>query len=262
MPLLAATAAAAGGRRRLIHLWATAPSAVNWQEPLGQDDIPPWSSWSRDTKIKVLFGASLVFLIVCFCVLRLFCRHKEDNEQDTSRVVLGLWNNDDDGEAVSAPPLPLEEQQPLPTSGNGSAPQSNNGEDDRPPQRRQRRRRQQPPAVAEVPAADVELAMGEVQLTQASVERMVSTPAPEPPEPAPTLKCTFSKAEGWVEETCSVCLSELVDGEKVRVLTACMHYFHATCVEAWLHRKANCPLCRTPAMAVAVRGRRRRQTQN
>ena len=116
--------------------------------------------------------------------------------------------------------------------------------------------------MPEVPAADVELALGEVQLTQAGVEWMVATPVPEPVEPTPTLKCTFSKAEGWAEEICSVCLSELVDGEKVRVLTACMHYFHATCVEAWLHRKANCPLCRTPAMAVAVRGRRRRQTQN
>ena len=42
------------------------------------------------------------------------------------------------------------------------------------------------------------------------------------------------------------------EGKAVRVLTACMHYFHATCVEAWLHRKANCPLCRTPAMVVAV----------
>jgi len=116
--------------------------------------------------------------------------------------------------------------------------------------------------VVEVPADDVELALGEVQLTQAGVELMVATPAPEPAEQAPTLKCTFSKPEGWAEETCSVCLSELVDGEKVRVLTACMHYFHATCVGAWLHWKANCPLCRTPAMAVAVRGRRRRQTQN
>jgi len=117
MPLMAAAVAAAGGCRRLIHLWATAPSAVNWQEPLGQDGIPPWSSWSRDTKIKVLFGASLVFLIVCFCVLRLFCRHKEDNQQDTSRFVLGPWSNDDDGKAVSAPPPPLEEQEPLPASG-------------------------------------------------------------------------------------------------------------------------------------------------
>ena len=51
-------------------------------------------------------------------------------------------------------------------------------------------------AVPEVPAADVELALGEVQLTQAGVEWMVATPGPESAEPAPTLKCTFSKAEG------------------------------------------------------------------
>jgi len=76
MSLLAAVVAAVGGRRRLVDLWATATSAVNWQEPLGQEGIPPWSSWLHDNKSKVLFGTSFVFLVVCFCVLRLFCHHK------------------------------------------------------------------------------------------------------------------------------------------------------------------------------------------
>ena len=62
-----------------------------------------------------------------------------------------------------------------------------------------------------------------------------------------------------LEGTCSVCLSELVDGEKVRVLTACMHCFHARCVEKWLRENATCPLCRAPAIATAARGRRRRR---
>ncbi|CAD6252524.1 unnamed protein product [Miscanthus lutarioriparius] len=276
MPLLAA--AAAGGRRRLVDLCATAPTAFNWQEPLGQNGIPPWSSLPSETKNQVLFGASfLVFLLVCLGVCCLFCREDKDDEQDTTRFVLGPWGNNDDGEVVSAPPPPLQEQQPLPASGDGSAPQSNSGQDDRPPRRRRRRRRQQPPAVAEVPAADVELALGEVQLTQAGVEWMLANmellapaadvdmaPAADveiapAPEPAPTLKCKFSTAEGWTEGTCSVCLSELVDGEKVRVLTACMHYFHATCIETWLRGNATCPLCRAPAMAVPARGRRRRR---
>ncbi|CAD6255479.1 unnamed protein product [Miscanthus lutarioriparius] len=235
MPLLAA--AAAGGRRRLVDLCATAPTAFNWQEPLGQNGIPPWSSLPSETKNQVLFGASfLAFLLVCLGVCCLFCRKDKDDEQDTSWFVLGLWSNSDDGEAVSAPPPPLQEQQPLPASAAASR-------------------------GREVPAADVEVALGEVQLTQAGVEWMLENmellapaadvdmaPAADveiapAPEPAPTLKCTFSTAEGG-PGTCSVCLSELVDGEKVRVLTACMHYFHATCIETSLRGNATCPLCR------------------
>jgi hypothetical protein len=131
--------------------------------------------------------------------------------------------------------------------------------------------------VAEVPAADVEMAVGDVEWTQADMEWVLANlewlaPAVNmdmaPPadvemvptrEPGPTLKCTFSRAEGWEEGTCTVCLSEMVDGEKVRVLTACMHSFHATCIETWLRRNANCPVCRHPVMV--NRGRRRRQTQ-
>jgi len=72
MPLLAA--AAVGGCQRLVDLWASAPLAGNWQEPLGQDSrIPPWSSWSRETKNQVLFGAYLTVMVtVCYGVHRLF----------------------------------------------------------------------------------------------------------------------------------------------------------------------------------------------
>ncbi|CAD6342505.1 unnamed protein product [Miscanthus lutarioriparius] len=129
MPLLAA--AAAGGCQRLVDLWATAPLAGNWQEPLGQDSgIPPWSSWLRETKNQVSSDASLaVMVIVCWGVHRRFCRDKEDNEQDTSIFVLGPWSNNDDAERVSALPRPpLQEQQPR-ESGDGCGPQSNSGEE-------------------------------------------------------------------------------------------------------------------------------------
>jgi hypothetical protein len=66
-----------------------------------------------------------------------FCRDKEDDEQDTSRFVLGPWINNDDAEGGSAlPPPPLQEQKP-PESGDGRGPRSNSGEEgDRPPWRR------------------------------------------------------------------------------------------------------------------------------
>ncbi|XP_062182199.1 probable E3 ubiquitin-protein ligase ATL45 [Phragmites australis] len=65
------------------------------------------------------------------------------------------------------------------------------------------------------------------------------------------LVCTYRRADGWREATCGVCLSELADGEAVRVLPACMHYFHAACVDEWLRARATCPLCRAPLTAAA-----------
>ncbi|XP_010238977.1 E3 ubiquitin-protein ligase Os03g0188200 [Brachypodium distachyon] len=64
----------------------------------------------------------------------------------------------------------------------------------------------------------------------------------------------YRRSDGWREATCPVCLSEFVDGEAVRVLPACMHYFHAACVGEWLRKgHATCPLCRAaPPSAVAA----------
>lgn len=43
---------------------------------------------------------------------------------------------------------------------------------------------------------------------------------------------------------CSICISALVAGEKVKVLPPCGHCFHPDCVDAWLRSQASCPLCR------------------
>jgi hypothetical protein len=67
----------------------------------------------------------------------------------------------------------------------------------------------------------------------------------------PPLVCTYMRADGWREGSCGVCLSELADGDAVRVLPACMHYFHADCVGEWLLAHATCPLCRAPLAATA-----------
>ncbi|OEL34502.1 hypothetical protein BAE44_0004473 [Dichanthelium oligosanthes] len=52
----------------------------------------------------------------------------------------------------------------------------------------------------------------------------------------------------WAESECAICLSELAGGgERVRVLPACGHGFHAACVEGWLAARASCPTCRAPS---------------
>jgi hypothetical protein len=57
--------------------------------------------------------------------------------------------------------------------------------------------------------------------------------------------CRYKKDEEWGEPTCPVCLADFADGEAVRVLPECLHYFHAECIDTWLGAgKTSCPMCR------------------
>nr|XP_034570119.1 E3 ubiquitin-protein ligase EL5-like [Setaria viridis]TKW02721.1 hypothetical protein SEVIR_8G258700v2 [Setaria viridis] len=107
--------------------------------------------------------------------------------------------------------------------------------------RRARRQRQQQQAAAAVPEPEV----------------VVDTDKSGQHAAEPALECTYRAAEGWEERTCSVCLAELQDGEAVRMLMPCAHYFHAACADRWMRTSATCPICRAPT---AGAGRRRRRT--
>ncbi|XP_062185440.1 E3 ubiquitin-protein ligase ATL4-like [Phragmites australis] len=43
---------------------------------------------------------------------------------------------------------------------------------------------------------------------------------------------------------CAVCLSLFTPEAELRLLPACRHAFHASCVDAWLRTTPSCPLCR------------------
>lgn len=43
---------------------------------------------------------------------------------------------------------------------------------------------------------------------------------------------------------CVVCQEDLKDGERIRLLKNCNHKFHMKCIDPWLLRKSECPLCR------------------
>lgn len=45
---------------------------------------------------------------------------------------------------------------------------------------------------------------------------------------------------------CAVCLSEVVQGEKARLLPRCNHGFHVDCIDMWFQSHSTCPLCRNP----------------
>uniref|UniRef100_A0ACD5YP19 Uncharacterized protein n=1 Tax=Avena sativa TaxID=4498 RepID=A0ACD5YP19_AVESA len=46
---------------------------------------------------------------------------------------------------------------------------------------------------------------------------------------------------------CSVCLAEMADGEKGRLLPGCGHRFHVECIDRWFRTNSTCPICRVAA---------------
>merc|ERR1719158_400603 len=43
---------------------------------------------------------------------------------------------------------------------------------------------------------------------------------------------------------CPICLADLKIGDPVRQLGGCGHTFHRSCLDLWLLRRADCPLCK------------------
>jgi hypothetical protein len=103
-------------------------------------------------------------------------------------------------------------------------PRSNGVGEDRPP-----------PTATEAAAVGME----EMEIGRAAVQ-------------ARPLLCRYLKADGWQDTTCGVCLAELADGDALRVLPPCMHYFHDACVGDWIRVHATCPFCRGPVAAAPL----------
>jgi len=43
---------------------------------------------------------------------------------------------------------------------------------------------------------------------------------------------------------CPICITDLESGDVVRRLPVCGHVFHRSCIDLWLLRRADCPLCK------------------
>ncbi|XP_042504149.1 RING-H2 finger protein ATL68-like [Macadamia integrifolia] len=46
------------------------------------------------------------------------------------------------------------------------------------------------------------------------------------------------------DSMCSICLCDYKDGEMLRMMPDCRHFFHLYCIDAWLRLNASCPVCR------------------
>lgn len=43
---------------------------------------------------------------------------------------------------------------------------------------------------------------------------------------------------------CTVCLGDYHKEDILRALPPCGHFFHASCIDIWLHQHSTCPVCR------------------
>jgi hypothetical protein len=46
------------------------------------------------------------------------------------------------------------------------------------------------------------------------------------------------------DPTCTICLEDYTQGEKLRLFPHCKHVFHQECADLWLHTSSTCPNCR------------------
>jgi len=54
-----------------------------------------------------------------------------------------------------------------------------------------------------------------------------------------------SKRELNVNDECPICMSEFKNKDLVINCPSCHNYIHKCCIEDWIKKKANCPLCRS-----------------
>merc|ERR1719330_2240350 len=59
----------------------------------------------------------------------------------------------------------------------------------------------------------------------------------------------FELAPATAAQECSICLCEVEPGDGVRRLPGCGHAFHSACIDIWLLRRADCPLCKQDVAA-------------
>ncbi|EQC32317.1 hypothetical protein SDRG_10064 [Saprolegnia diclina VS20] len=62
-----------------------------------------------------------------------------------------------------------------------------------------------------------------------------------------TMLQSHKEATGYETIQCSICLEDLAVGAQARMVP-CFHRFHPQCIDPWLVEKAECPICKFPAI--------------
>ena len=54
----------------------------------------------------------------------------------------------------------------------------------------------------------------------------------------------IKKNDPIIDTSCLICYEEFKTNQFKRTLPECSHFFHKKCVDKWLKKKGNCPICR------------------
>ncbi|KAJ0704794.1 putative transcription factor C2H2 family [Helianthus annuus] len=52
------------------------------------------------------------------------------------------------------------------------------------------------------------------------------------------------KGDAATDSSCSICLADYKPEDVVRLLPACGHLYHVSCIDTWLNAHPTCPVCR------------------
>ncbi|KAI3793566.1 hypothetical protein L1987_36185 [Smallanthus sonchifolius] len=60
----------------------------------------------------------------------------------------------------------------------------------------------------------------------------------------PTFLYSDAKGDTATDSSCSICLADYKPKDVVRLLPACGHLYHVSCIDTWLKAHPTCPMCR------------------
>ncbi|CAL5042510.1 unnamed protein product [Urochloa decumbens] len=100
-------------------------------------------------------------------------------------------------------------------------------------------------AASSAAAARLGLSVDDIAALPTFTYRARGAPSASPsPSPSPLGGKGGGRRRSRAAAECVVCLQELEDGDVVRVLPPCRHFFHGRCIDAWLRAHSSCPVCR------------------
>lgn len=71
----------------------------------------------------------------------------------------------------------------------------------------------------------------------------------------PCFEYKVAEKENTSSVDCAVCLENFKMGDKCRLLPNCKHSFHVQCIDSWVLKTPDCPICRTcvnPTLKIEV----------
>ncbi len=75
-----------------------------------------------------------------------------------------------------------------------------------------------------------------------SMDPVVVAPTTEQIQSATNIRQATEDHDG--EAICSICQEGYTDGEEIREIDHCRHFFHKTCIDPWFRQHVHCPVCR------------------